>query len=76
MCPVNSFADRTGLEVCTPCGDIGGNLLTVGTGSDRAGLCVCGPGFYSLREVTRAAKQPCLACDQGTMACDNTTIST
>jgi hypothetical protein len=71
LCPINSFADTERSQACTPCGDIGDNLLTLGGGSTSASDCVCSAGFYSVGAVARQTQQPCLACDKRTMGCQN-----
>jgi hypothetical protein len=73
LCPINSFADTYRSQACTPCGEIGDNLLTLGNGSTTASDCVCSAGFYSLGVVTRQTKQPCLVCDKTVMSCQSST---
>lgn len=69
LCPIDTFSDAASSAVCTPCSDIGKNLITISEGGSSASACVCRPGYYSLGPVTRASKEPCVPCDPLTMDC-------
>jgi len=58
-CPLATFADQEGMEVCTPCP---GRQTTALFGSTSMDDCQCPRGFYLDSDIDRTA---CMACGEG-----------